>query len=546
MTRQTRKLGHGQWKGLLWTLVAIMVATRIREDQIAIPQFLQSSSTVRHAQWTMNANIQNNTTTPTIQYPSSRPLPTQQSLPPSHSINKQPLEKDTHGNCWRYCHHRNHLVYYRYQNFAGLADRMSVLNSLASLAGYLCARFEWSSPSQMLAKRHNHNQPIAESTEWNDFFDARWLQDGTPLWSTNTTTSSITNIGRSDQNHTIYSLQNWTLILECKTRSESLSQLEQIEAFSLQHTDGTSSFLWIIDFNLYDMRGSMVSRLRGKAINQTTMSIPTTTTTIRTANITSTMAHSTNSTFPIADQTNRNNSIPRTTTDQADDNERMLPSLITMPVRWGCTYHELTIPSHTIPLVDEIWRTVLQQHQQRRASLPNATTTATTTATANTTTPRVGILHIRRGDTIKVCNTSLSRMASFLRCSFEGSDVLGPIVLLFSSDEQDPKYRQGIQRIIEEDDDDDGDATVSSNVFRHVTFVDFDQLVQRQIQRLIQQGRLPIRLLPVTTNNNFYIWKVQDWIRQTKPIAFTLEQRRTWSCRDCDTIIDSVVVAPSL
>ena len=347
MTRQTRKLGHGQWKGLLWTLVAIMVATRIREDQIAIPQFLQSSSTVRHAQWTMNANIQNNTTTPTIQYPSSRPLPTQQSLPPSHSINKQPLEKDTHGNCWRYCHHRNHLVYYRYQNFAGLADRMSVLNSLASLAGYLCARFEWSSPSQMLAKRHNHNQPIAESTEWNDFFDARWLQDGTPLWSTNTTTSSITNTGRNDQNHTIYSLQNWTLILECKTRSESLSQLEQIEAFSLQHTDGTSSFLWIIDFNLYDMRGSMVSRLRGKAINQTTMSIPTTTTTIRTANITSTMAHSTNSTFPIADQTNRNNSIPRTTTDQADDNERMLPSLITMPVRWGCTYHELTIPSHS-------------------------------------------------------------------------------------------------------------------------------------------------------------------------------------------------------
>lgn len=53
-----------------------------------------------------------------------------------------------------------------------------------------------------------------------------------------------------------------------------------------------------------------------------------------------------------------------------------------------------------------------------------------------------GHLHIRRGDSINDCDTSLPRMKDFLYCSFNNTNDLGRnITLLMTSDEDDKEYR---------------------------------------------------------------------------------------------------------
>ena len=58
------------------------------------------------------------------------------------------------------------------------------------------------------------------------------------------------------------------------------------------------------------------------------------------------------------------------------------------------------------------------------------------------------LLHIRRGDTTLICDTSLESMQAYLSCSFNQTKTYGNFTVLLSSDERDESYRNKIRSML--------------------------------------------------------------------------------------------------
>jgi hypothetical protein len=127
---------------------------------------------------------------------------------------------------------------------------------------------------------------------------------------------------------------------------------------------------------------------------------------------------------------------------------------------------------------------------------------------------KIGSFHIRRGDAINDCNTTVPRMKEYLDCSFNGTQTKARnITLLWSSDERDPAYRQAIQSIVDQD-------------FDHIKFIDLDALTLRKVEDSIAAGAPERRL------NNHYLFRIVDYFFWNVAV-FHLEQRRDISCPYC-------------
>jgi hypothetical protein len=97
--------------------------------------------------------------------------------------------------------------------------------------------------------------------------------------------------------------------------------------------------------------------------------------------------------------------------DQSYPEWTMLPPVQKYPLRPDCTYIKEEVPNRVQRVVDDV--KVLIKNQ----SPPNAT---------------IGYFHVRRGDGISSCDTSLARMQSYLQCTFQGlKRDRGGITLLF-------------------------------------------------------------------------------------------------------------------
>ena len=123
-----------------------------------------------------------------------------------------------------------------------------------------------------------------------------------------------------------------------------------------------------------------------------------------------------------------------------------------------------------------------------------------------------GHLHLRRGDSIEGCNTTIPKMKEYLQCSlFHAQDKIGKIVLLFSSDERDENYRRTICQMVESQ----GPACI-----------DLDALIKMEIERLLNPSIV----------NNYFVFEV---VRQiSNRVQFKLERRRQLSCSDCNNVTE--------
>jgi hypothetical protein len=160
----------------------------------------------------------------------------------------------------------------------------------------------------------------------------------------------------------------------------------------------------------------------------------------------------------------------------------------------GCWYvSDRDVPSPIMAgLVDTIWDDIRSRHSSR---------------------PVISF-HIRRGDATSECDTSLERVKSYLKCSLPQKR---DIILLLASDEQDIRYRQALQQMIE-------------SSFPQVSAIDLDDLVSEHLHRAVLQGRVPERL-----KNNYYIFRLQGVIREKND--FQLKLRRDFECNDCDQVV---------
>jgi hypothetical protein len=167
----------------------------------------------------------------------------------------------------------------------------------------------------------------------------------------------------------------------------------------------------------------------------------------------------------------------------------------------GCVYYQERDPDHLVEIATRLWQLEIAHLLKSSSKI-------------------VGLFHLRRGDGIQECNTTLAKLRSYLDCSLHGSQVLGNITLLLGTDEQDPKYLGALQLMLEEG-------------FPHVRLLNLNRLAWAYVRDSVERGVIPKRFL-----NNFYVFRLEDRLRRHPNIAFRLSQRRTMACNDCDSVME--------
>ena len=100
--------------------------------------------------------------------------------PNTVNISRMELPRNISTHCWRTCPKRINKIFYDH-GFAGLGDRLTVIDNLAQIAGYLCANLEVPPPSVFLHPIHNNGNVVSERVKWLDFRNITFLQDDTQV-----------------------------------------------------------------------------------------------------------------------------------------------------------------------------------------------------------------------------------------------------------------------------------------------------------------------------------------------------------------------------
>ena len=141
---------------------------------------------------------------------------------------------------------------------------------------------------------------------------------------------------------------------------------------------------------------------------------------------------------------------------------------------------------------------------------------------SNPDTDYLGMLHVRRGDVVDECDTSLIKMSNYLTCSLENLEVYGKVSLLFTSDERNVCYRNAIKEMIE-------------SLGFH--FLDLDSYVMTTVSQYAKT--LPSNTNPSRLENNMFVFKVEKEMEWHVNMTFRMSQRRSIECSSCDKLASS-------
>lgn len=138
----------------------------------------------------------------------------------------------------------------------------------------------------------------------------------------------------------------------------------------------------------------------------------------------------------------------------------------------------------------------------------------------------LGLFHIRRGDSVDACDTSLPRIHDYLSCTFPNEEPrrseiasrFGKVVLLLASDERDLCYREAIRQLVEQG--------------LGYGFVDLDETIQAVVKDYASRHTGGDRLV-----NNMYVYHILTLIAEDARVALVLEQRRHIKCPNCTDVM---------
>jgi hypothetical protein len=417
-------------------------------------------------------------------------------------------------SCHRICNtlYRNTILY-THDDTAGLYDRAFLIQTLGDMAGYLCATLEIRTPHDLLSATHNFNQSVSSNMSWYDFYNLS-------VAGTNGTDYTTILVERDrdtfQQRQTIFEKRTAaattttaalqpTTVTKVKTSREGsvLQDLVQVEAISWNSTASrshTSSFVWEISVSWWLARKYMV-RVRDQRRQD-----------------------------PTWQEEDRFQMLPNFVGNTNDESQDRSQS--SRMNRNGCSYLSMDAPKDMQLFLDDIWKNK-SFASDRQTSTPELT----------------GMLHIRRGDAIQDCDTSLEQMKAYFDCTFDGISILSPVAsnktinttmendddqqrgsttatgaggrnaiqltLLLASDERDAAYRQGVTQLLQ---------TLG------ILVVDADEMIEKHLQQAVASGCMPPERL-----NNYYAFRLLDALKaDLQKISFVLERRRKRSCRACD------------
>jgi hypothetical protein len=405
-------------------------------------------------------------------------------------------QSSDHQSCWRRCTHRRNKIVLRPTatngGGGGLCDRATIFKTSINLAGYLCATVHVLPTDQILGSQHRHGHVHSlQDVPWSDLMDLRILPDNTSHAFQEYNPADASTLFPDNETNTWQRVRaqahlagNMKGITQSFERVEALSwKQDHVETSDKKLNNNYTSdyFIWTIDAPFYMWADAFALYLQGRVSKQ--------------ANGRSDTSYTSSS-----NEEGGNKQVATT----------MLPTID--PQRFvGCTYSALYPPRHMQVMADRVWDAIqnelyVVQHNELNNKISSADSNMT-----------VGYLHIRRNDATKYCNTSLERMRRFLECSFKDMAKSGnKVVLLFSSDEESVEYRQGIRKIIMDNE--------------YGPFFDLDVMVRRAVQDDIEQ--LLHGGAPQSRANNYYIFHT-IWTIARQHSAFQLSQRRDQSCPRC-------------
>jgi len=362
-------------------------------------------------------------------------------------------------DCWRHCPQRKNIIFYAYDR-AGLNDRYSIISQLAQIAGYLCARLELPPPSFLLTSIHNNGLDVSRDIEWQEFKNITFKEDNSSIFI-DRHSSSFNRDFKNWHKIPVYDKEkhsNWFYILS-PNAADTLKDYETIQNFSW-HLDENSAngFIWEIRSNYY------TSALSHNILPEPSLDIQN------------------NSKYSIEMQPMH---YVRNSTNRQH---------IRTP---QCDYIQSFQPADMLLLSHRIKERVYS------LSLQNST---------------YGYFHIRRGDTIQTCNTTIAEIRNFLQCSLNGTERFGKnITILMGSDERDAIYRQNVISLSED--------------YSHVQILDADKITTDVLRDSIQRGVIDKKF-----DNNYHIFDLQNVLKY--PFAsFVFSKRRQIDCSSCAPLL---------
>lgn len=374
-------------------------------------------------------------------------------------------------SCWRSCPRRINKILIDDMDKGGLNDRRFVLGQLGNLAGFLCATVDAPPPSVMLWNRHNKNNVIDPRMPWSDLIDLQFFQDNSSVLANSTST-----IEDPLKRFNPHDYKDW-LIRKTLNKTTLLDDFLAVKEFSFAQEqaqaqkNSTNGFIWVITLNYWEWPPTIIQYLsdynQSKSKNQEAV-------------------------------------------------KTMLPELGGYHAKIfgqdyfdGCVYGNWNHPPVSVQrIADDVWNVILLSTESKTI---------------------YGSLHIRRGDAEKICDTSTDAIREYVRCSFsemnKNTTNNRSVGVLFSSDEDDPNYRETIKDIV-------------MNSSTIVSFFDLDSMVVKAVKAGVARGRVGTWNL----NNNYFWFRVTQEL-QSRSAAFVMEKRRFYACPKCTNVLASLKAA---
>jgi len=394
--------------------------------------------------------------------------------------------------CYRQCSGdpnevRNVIVWVNpwHKNHAGLYDRRYIIDQLLELAGYLCATLYVDPPNFLLGSHDSGHGKLDPSLTWDDFYEWSWhtpesmhLPPPLQIWSGNqkelmkSTSANGTPLKWAQYGGGAWVggpkfVQNFQ---EQIAISKRISEPYDNQTTTTVEDTPPNRFLWLMSENWYKVKG-FIERYCEVTYHETKH--------------TNTSLH-----LPLTEET---------------------------------SYVVQKYSPTVQPIVDRLWNATLHETLHTTAMNVNKNNDENSMI--------IGAWHIRRGDAKGKCNTELERMATFINCTFAGTEKYWKrMAVLVLSDEKEISYFLGLQELF-------------ARHAPHVQMVHVDDLITSHMQQWAAppppntanaSEPIPKRYL-----NNYHTFLLENELFKEKANAFFLEHRRFKSdCPDCVNLLE--------
>lgn len=150
--------------------------------------------------------------------------------------------RNTSEHCWRACPQRINKIYFRFGR-AGLGDRLTIIENLAQIAGYLCAIVEMPPPHDLLHLKHNNGNLVSKKLKWLDFRNLTFLQDDS---------QAVRDLDKTWPVYNEEDFPGWLHIIS-GSKNRLLEDFIRLQEFSLlQGSDARTGFIWEIRTRIYE------------------------------------------------------------------------------------------------------------------------------------------------------------------------------------------------------------------------------------------------------------------------------------------------------